>query len=236
MAIYHDLIEAALRRIGRLSSGESATTQEKADGVLELNRMLGLWSAKLGPVFFETTESLTWADAQASRTIGVSGNFNTARPQEILSAQIRSGDQDYDLAIITHREYQGIPDKATTSTLPTHLAYNPTFSSSLGTLFLWPVPSGAQTFRLTSKKPLEAAVGASTVTLPPAYEDAIVLNLAVRFADGDFASQIPDSLRRLAADAYRTLVVSNITLQPASIDPLTPGIGGYSGPVGWNIP
>lgn len=237
MATYHDLIEAALRRIGRLGSGESATTAERADGVLELNRMLGTWSSKLGPLFFETTESLTWTDAAASMTIGTSGGFNTSRPQEILAAQIRSGTQDYDLIILSHREYQAIPDKATTSTLPTHIAYNPTFASSLGTLFMWPVPSGAQTFRLTSKKPLADAVGASTVVLPPAYEDAIVLNLAVRFGDGDFPTVIPDGLRRLAADAFRTILISNIVQQPAGIDPLTPGAGcGYNGRAGWNIP
>lgn len=197
--------------------------------------MFGTWSAKIGPLFFETTESLTWTDAAASMTIGTSGGFNTSRPIEVLAAQIRSGTQDYDLAIITHQEYQSIPDKATTSTLPTHIAYNPTFASSLGTLFMWPTPSGAQTFRLTSKKPLADAVGSATVALPPAWEDAIVLNLAVRFADGDFASQIPDSLRREAMDAFRTIKIANMVLQPAGIDPLTPGVS-RGGTSQWNLP
>ena len=196
--------------------------------------MFGAWSAKLGPLFFETTESLIWTDAAASMTIGTSGGFNTSRPLEILAAQIRSGTADYDLAIITHQEYQAIPDKATTSALPTYLAYNPTFASSLGTLFMWPVPNGAQTFRLTSKKPLADAVGASTVALPPAWEDAIVLNLAVRFADGEFSAQIPDSLRRDALDAYRTIKIANMVLQPAGIDPLTPGVT-RAGRSVWNI-
>lgn len=235
MATYHDLIEAALRKIGRLASGESASTAERADGVLELNRMLGTWSAKLGPVFCETNESLTWADAQASRTIGTGGNLATDRPQEILFAQLRVGTVDYDLEIITFQEYQAIANKSETSTLPQYLAYNPAFTSSLGSLYMWPVPNGAQTLLLTSKKPLAAAVGASTVVLPPGYEDAITLCLAVRFADGDFAAEISPGLRMEAKDAFRALVIANIVVQPSTIDPLTPGLSRSSASI-WNIP
>lgn len=236
MATYHDLVEAALRKIGRLSSGESATTAERADGVAELNRMLGTWSAKLGPVFFETSETLTWASGQASRTIGVGGDLDTARPQDVFSAQIRIGTEDYDLEIITFQEYQAISNKSETSTLPQFLAYNPAFAAGLGGLYMWPVPSGAQTLLLTSKKPLATAVGASNVVLPPGYEDAITLNLAVRFADGDFSADISQGLRMDAKDAFRSLVIANIILQPSTIDPLTPGLSrGYSSGRGWNI-
>jgi hypothetical protein len=235
VATYHDLIEAALRKIGRLGSGDSASTTERSDAVLELNRMLGSWSAKIGPLYFETTESLTWTSGSASMTIGSGGALDTSRPLEILTAQIRSGTMDFDLGIITHQQYQAIPDKATTSSLPQYLAYNATYASGLGTLFMWPVPSGSQALRLTSKKPLADAVGASTVTLPPAWEDAIVLNLAVRFADGDYAADIPVTLRQAAIAAFRTIVISNIVLQPGSIDPLTPGLS--RGTVSqWNIP
>lgn len=224
MAIGHDLIEAALRRIGRLASGSSATTAERADGVLELNRMLEGWSIKLGPVYFETNESLTWVGGNASRTIGVSGDLNTSRPLKILKASITVSGVDYPLTLATNQEYQMISSKTLSITLPELLAYNPTFASSLGTLYLWPIPSGSVTLLLTSYKPLTALTGAGTVTLPPGYEDAIVLCLAVRFADGDFASQISPGLRKQADDALRSLIVNNVTQEPMIMDSMAPGM------------
>lgn len=222
MATGHDLIEAALGIVGRLSSGESATTQERADYVLEFNRMLGSWNVELGPIFFETLDSLTWTSGNASRTIGVSGDFNVARPQQIISAFYRSGTTDFPIQIITHQEYQEIPDKATTGNTPIYLAYNPTFASSLGTLFMYPTPSESITLRLNSRKPIADITGAGTVTLPPGYEDAIVYNLARRLASRNGARLTPEDMQ-MAIRLKQNLIESNIQFQPPKMNPLAPG-------------
>lgn len=223
MSTGHELIEAALRRIGRLGTGDSASAGELANGVLEFNRMLSNWSATVGPIYAETTESLTWASGQASRTIGSGGNLDTARPIQILRAALTVSAIDYDLDLITHQEYQAKQDKSTTSELPTQLAYNPSFASSRGALYMYPVPSAAVTLLLTSKKPITDIVGASAVTFPPGYDDAFVLELTVRFADGEYAANIPDSLRQMAIDAKAALIRLNDITEPMYPDPMAPG-------------
>lgn len=228
-------MDDALRKIGAIASGGTGSTQERTDALAELNRMFGTWSAELGPLYFETTESLTWASGSASKTIGVSGDLNTSRPQQILMAQYRdSASVDNPISIITHQAYQGLPDKASTGS-PISLAYNPTFSSSLGTLFLYPTPSDSVTLRLTSLKPLAAITDqTATVTLPPGYEDAIVLNLAIRLASGEYAANLNPLLIEDARNAKRAIVTLNDTVNEIWPDYLAPGMSPtYTDPVNW---
>lgn len=228
MATYQNLLEAAVRKLGRLESGGSLTASEVTDGIAEMNRMLGTWNADMGPIFCETLDSLTWASGNASRTIGTGGDLNVARPMQIVGAQIRSGTTDIDLTPITHREYQAIVDKATTASIPLYLAYNPTIASSVGTLFMWPVPSASLTIRITSLKPLVDGVAATTVTLPPSYEDAIVLNLALRLAD-EYGAQPGMLTIKMAALAKKAMKEANFMAlsQNIQMDPLAPGFTNY---------
>lgn len=228
MATYQNLLEAAVRKLGRLESGGSLTASEITDGIAELNRMLGTWNADMGAIFCETLDSLTWATGNASRTIGVGGDLNVARPAQILAAQIRSGTTDIDLILYTHREYQAIVDKATTANIPRYLAYNPTIASSVGTLFMWPVPSASLTVRITSLKPLAAGVAGTTAILPDSYEDAIVLNLALRLAD-EYGAQPGLITVKMASLAKKAMKEANFMAlsQNIQMDPLAPGFTNY---------
>ncbi len=227
MATYQNISDGAMVMIGRLASGESPTTAENADALIILNELLDTWSAEIGPVYGETAESLTWATGQATRTIGVSGNLNTARPQKILAAAATISTVDYPIPLITDQEYQAISNKTQTSSIPLFLAYNPTFASSLGTLYMWPVPSSAITLLLTSVKPLTAVSALSgTVTLPPGYSEALRYNLALRYASY-FGAQLDPFIVKHAADTKRNLIVSNMEPQPMQMDPLMPGSGPY---------
>lgn len=238
MATGNSLVSDALRKIQRLESGGTATTQELADGVVEINRMLGAWTAQMGPIFSETADSLTWTSGNASRTIGTGADFSVSRPQKILSAFYRdSSSKDSELPVWTHQEYQAIGDKTTTGSIPGLIAYNPTFAAGFGTLFIYPVPTASVTIRLVSLKPLSDLTGAGTVSLPPAYEDAIVLNLALRLADGDYGAQVSPLMVRMAALAKRAILESNLVQQPMQMDSLAPGQGnGYASGSGWVIP
>jgi hypothetical protein len=238
VATWQNLVDGALRSIGQLASGDSPSTQENTDALVTLNAFIGHLSAKLGPIHMETTESLTWASGSASRTIGSSGDLNTGRPQKILAAYSRASNIDTVIEIITHRQYQDIPDKTTTSTLPLYLAYNPTTASSRGTLFMYPVPSASVTLVLTSLKPLDT-VGAlsETVTLPPGYEAMVRHNLALWFSSEYGALPNPmlvDLARRTMTEILHRNIVQG--QQPMRNDPLVPGQGStYNGRAGFNI-
>lgn len=224
MASWNDLIDASLGEIGMLEAGGTGATADRTYCLGVLNRMLGSWSAELGPVHFETTESLTWAASQASRTIGTSGDFNTPRPEKVIAAYYRDASSNDDpIEVITHQQYQAISDKTTAAEIPSVIAYNPTIASSLGTLFIWPVLTASSTIRLTSYKPFTTITDqTATVVLPSGYEAAIVANLAVRIAAAFGANLSPVTVE----DSKRTkriLVEANTVLQPPKVDPLAPG-------------
>lgn len=225
MATWNSLIAASLRKVGRLESGGTPTTSEYADGLEEVNRILQELSIAIGPIYFETTDSVTWTGGQASRTIGTSGNFNVSRPIQLLAAQYRdSGGTDLDLITITHREYQSISEKSLAGS-PDRIAYNPTFASSLGTLFIWPVPSSDTTVRLTSKKPFTAAAaGTDDAALPPGCEPYITFELGARLGS-EFGADLSaiQICQQKANNAYKMLVEANVDLPPMQMDPLMPG-------------
>lgn len=224
MAAWNDLFDAALMEIGVLEAGGTGATADRAYCLGVLNRMLGLWSAELGPVHFETTESLTWTSGEASRTIGTSGNFNTPRPEKVIAAHYRdASNNDYPIDVVTHQRYQSIVDKTATGETPILIAYNPTIASSLGTLFIYPVPSASTTVRLTSYKPFSVITDqAATVVLPSGYEGAIVFNLAVQIS-GAFGAQLSEFTRREAIRTKGVLELANFVPQPPKADPLAPG-------------
>lgn len=224
MATWQNSVDGALRLVGRLASGESPTTQENTDYLQVVKEFLGFLTAKVGPIAFETTDALTWTGAQASRTIGTSGDFNVARPIKILLGQYRDA-SNFDfppLKIITHQEYQAITgDKALAADIPLYLAYNTTIASSLGTLFVWPVPASNWSFRLTSLKPItEPSALSETITMPPGWEEMIRYNLAIRFA--------PENGRDLFPFVYEHAQDTLIAImpdrtEPMEMDPMAPG-------------
>ena len=217
-----------------LEAGGTGATADRTYCLGVLNRMLGTWSAELGPLHFETTEALTWTASQSSRTIGTSGNFNTPRPEKILAASYRdSSDNDFPIEIFTHQQYQAITDKTTEDERPLVLAYNPTIASSLGTLHIWPVPSANATVRLTSYKPFTTITDqTATVVLPSGYEAAIVANLAVKVAAA-FGATLTPILVEEAKRTKRVLVEANTALQPPKVDPLAPGQRRRYNPWNW---
>lgn len=209
--------------IGRLESGGSPSTAENADALIIVNSLFDSWSAEIGPIFAETTESLSWASGQASRTIGSSGNLNTSRPQQILAASVTISSIDYPLTLLTNQEYQREMNKTLTSAIPLYLAYNPLFTSSLGTLYMWPVPSATVTLLLTSEKPLAAVSALSaTVTLPPGFTEAILYGLAERYI-AYFGAPPSQMISTMAAKSKKTLFLANLTQQSMQQDPMAPG-------------
>ena len=81
MSTARDLVSAALRKIGALGAGETATAEAATDGLSELNRMLGSWSNEgllIHAITQESPQTLTAGDSTV--TMGNSGDI-TSRPQ-----------------------------------------------------------------------------------------------------------------------------------------------------------
>jgi hypothetical protein len=220
MATYNDLISASLGKIGQLAGGQTATASELTLGLGELNRILGSWSAEIGPVFSYATDTVTWPAGQPSRTIGNAAQINTARPVTIIDVMFRTDGRDYVLAPLTFPEYQRLLDKSSLQSEPLAYSYNPT--APTGAVYLYPTPLANVTIIIHSKKPFSAVAGTDTVDLPPGWEAALVDNLAVELAAYFGAS--PSGYLMAAAYQKKALVVyRSISFDEMNHDSLAPG-------------
>lgn len=184
MATGTTLINRALRSLKVLASGASPTSAETADALVALNSMLESWRNDGLLVYAAVDSSLTMVSTQSSYTIGTSGDLNITRPVKIESAFMRISGVDTPVRMLDESEWYAIPDKTVTSTLVECAFYNPTMASSQGTLLVYPVPTAANVLHLIHWIVLASLSAAGdTVTLPPGYDRAISLNLALDLAD-----------------------------------------------------
>ncbi|HHT9144702.1 MAG TPA: phage adaptor protein [Candidatus Wunengus sp. YC61] len=214
-----ECITAALKKINVLATGETSDSDDIADALSELNRMLNSWSASGINLHYRVNEyfSLTAGDGEYS--IGDGADFSTTRPIEIEQAFIRdSGNSDHNLKVRPMSEYWALGNKVS-STRPTRLYYDPTYPN--GTIHFNTLPSSAETLYLISQKNLLTyadEAGSDSIVLPSEYEDAIVNRLAIKMASyyGKSVSQ------ELAFDdkmSYGTLRSRNLAnaIKPARV-------------------
>ena len=157
------LIEAALRDIGVLYTGQSSNSDQQTECLQALQMMLRTWSAQRLMVYYiEEGENFTLVAGTSSYTIGSGGDFNTVRPTAILGAYVASG-IDYPIEIIDRERYRNISVK-TLGDVPAWLWYNPVYP--LGEIYLY--PTGGGEIYLDSQKPLtEPSTVATEMTLAP---------------------------------------------------------------------
>jgi hypothetical protein len=178
MSTVLDIVTESLRKIG---SRDTTNTTLLANGLTGLNRMLSSWEEILIP--YTTVDSLTLTIGTSSYTIGSGGTINTVRPTNIVSAYIRSSD-GYDFEVntkLSRRDYDLVYDKDFAGR-PTALFYNPT--NPLGYIYFDSAPSEAETFYMTSYKPITAYTALTdTILQPVEYEKAMIYNLAIDLAE-----------------------------------------------------
>ena len=172
------LIERALREIGEFASGEPLPAEDAQDALEILNDMLQAWGGDDVLFFNHVKETLTLTAHSASRTIGIGGNFNTARPHKLIDGFLTVDGSDIPLDVsMKEHEYNAQVDK-TTESEPRRVYYNPTYP--LGILYFLPVPDAAYSFTLTSMKPVTELTDLTDILVfPPQYPAAIVSNLAL---------------------------------------------------------
>lgn len=182
-----DLIASALRLIGALASGETATAAEAADALTVLNQMLDGWSADRLTVFALSRQLFTLTAGKQAYTMGIGGDFNVPRPSKIQYASIISNQNpaqplELEMDMLTPAEWEDVRVKNITSSLPRRLYDDGGFP--FRTLNFWPIPdnSSVQTAVYTWNSLQQFADLVTDYTFPPGYLEAIKYNLAVRLA------------------------------------------------------
>lgn len=198
-----DLITNSLRLIGALANNETPSANEANNSLQSLNDMLDLWSTQKLLINASIQETFSFVGNQQTYTMGVGGNFNTARPQRIEQAlyQQTTGATLLNLPIqlIDQDEFTALPVPNVQSTIPTKLFVN--YTNPLATLYFWPVPSTAGILVLWSWKTLSTfATLDTTVILPPGYNKALRYNLGVELAP-EYGKQVDDIVLAQAVDS-----------------------------------
>jgi len=75
-----DQINRALRLLGVLAEGETASAALSQDALMALNQMIDSWNTERLSVFCTQDQVFTWPAGEYIRTLGPSGDFVGLRP------------------------------------------------------------------------------------------------------------------------------------------------------------
>ena len=174
-----EIVKRALRKIGVLASGETPGADMIQDGLSDLNAMLDAWSADGAMVYASTPESFSLSSGKQTYTIGAGGDFDTTRPSRIEFGTISLNGVELMLkGPVSTAEWAG--SYKSLIGMPFSFWYNAT--SPLGEVRFDATPAQTYPLNLYTSGQLARVALNDTMSLPPAYEDALVYNLAVRMA------------------------------------------------------
>lgn len=232
MTTARDLINDALKDSGAIGVGQTALAEDINDGLKRLNAMMAQWSRQRWLVYHLIDVAFV-ADGSLNYSIGTGGDLNYPRPDRVEAAFFRQtvgvpGNQvDYPLEILNSREdYNQIALKSMES-FPACLFYDSGYP--LGYIYIWPVPTSTYEIHLSLKATLQTfATLNDDINLPPEYEEALRLNLAVRLR---IKYQMPVDPQLIATAKYALNVIRNSNAQIPSLQmprDLVRGGGNYN--------
>lgn len=228
-----DIITLAMKEAGILGVGQTALAEDMTDGFTYLSRMMAAWQVErwMIPALIDIKITLS---SKKSYTIGVGGDFNITRPNDIKGAyivQLNTGTTPVSLQmakIFSYEDYIRIAVKDLNS-LPDHFFYDAAWAGGLGNIFFWPIGNSSYeahilveaqlSFPLAAQNPPAAGTGLDTVfSLPPEYLEAIHYNLAIRMFSG---WQIPQqaSTMLLAKTSLKRIKTNNSQIPSLGMPP-----------------
>jgi hypothetical protein len=207
-----ELVNAALRQLGQIASGESGSPEELADGLASLNRLIGSWSAQGLSIPYLTREAILMNGSE-SYTLAT-------RPLAVKAVHVLSSNgAGKDAEVVYVDRWAQVRDRAATG-LFAEVAYYDAAQSS-PKLWLNPRPIAGSTAEVYAYFPLAPLGGlGSSVDLPPGYEAALVFNLAVALAPEYLrGGEAPATLVGLANDAKQSIHGLNAAVLGTPVPP-----------------
>lgn len=214
MATTRAILTDALVELGVYSIAETPSDADLKLALGQLNRLLDKWNAERAAVYLSTLQTFTIIPNQQIVTIGPAAETPdwavTQRPVAIEGAStvLNNVTPPVYTPIAVHDIdwWRGLSVPGVTATYPTDLYYEPAWP--LGRIFLWPVPTTAYDIELQLRLVLANLTLFDEFSLPPGYQDAIVLTVAERCARS-FGKPVDPSLRLDASKARAVVFVNN---------------------------
>lgn len=206
MATAGDQITGALRLIGMLAEGETASAETANDALTALNQMLDSWSTERLSIYSTQDQVFTWPASTAEQTLGPSGDFVGLRPvllDDSTYFKDPTNGISYAIKIVTQQQYNGIAVKTVTSTYPQVIWINMEMPDIR--MVVYPVPTRALEWHFVSVEELtQPALLATELIVPPGYLRAFRFNLAVEIA-AEFGIEPPRTVARIAMASKRNI-------------------------------
>jgi len=227
------LIYGALRlcRDGLLRPGRLASPEQLTDGLAMLNTMLDAWGLEQLVMFYVARTPVTLSSGTLSYTVGSGGDIDIARPTNILAASLIFNVSavptfEKEIDIFTDQVWQRIRQKTLPTPLSAGIYYDHGWSSGLGRIYPWPVPSVSSTqLVLYTLQPLAAFADLTTCyAFPPGYAEALRYQLALRVAR-EFGGLKEEATTLLASTALARVKRGNIRPFEVILPSTTPGLG-----------
>ena len=197
-------VDGALRGLGVLPVGVSASGSKMTEAITTLAQILRTWEAQGMQGWLRKINTFSLVVGTASYTLGSGGTGLAERPNEVHAAWLRDTDGDVELRILERKEYFGLFDKADAGD-PAGVFYDP--QSPLGKLYVYPVTeSSGQTLVLDYSRSLTTVSAASDVLdVTPEAELAIKWNLAMELSPS-YRLKLSESVVANAAKAQQALL------------------------------
>jgi len=181
-----EIISAALRKIGVVPQGETASAVQITEGAFALNVMVKAWEGDGMPLWAIKTLTIPYTAGTASYTIGNGATIDSAKPLKVIQAWNKDllSNVDIPMIILTRYDYNRLGNKTSSGT-PVQIQYTP--ERDTGTVTVFPVPdTAAETNNrlvMMYQCPFED-FDASTDNLdfPQEWYDAVIYGLATRLA------------------------------------------------------
>ena len=187
-----DIITSALQDLGVLAAGESPNAADAQWSLTKLQRLVDRYNARLPMIYSSNFTLFTMPAGNNPFTIGPGATFDVnQRPVSIPSiGLILAGTPGVELPLNPRDDawWANNRIKGLTSTLPTDYYYSPDWlvqsnGAQWGQIFFWPEPTASYQISLQSRQVLGIyAAVTDDFTMPPAYWDLIVYELAISLA------------------------------------------------------
>jgi len=217
------LIEQALKLNGVVAQGESVSAGDASDALYVLNDLLDAWAVENLMLFRNENDVFTLTGNKQVYTIGVGGDFNTARPVSVEGAFVTCNGIDFPLRILNTQQWNQIPLKNFAAPIPSAIYYVPNMDQ--GNIYFWPMPSAAMTFTLQVNMQFTQITDVNaSISFPPGYRKLLRYLLATETAPM-FGVQCPASVIETAKQMVASIKSSNSEPQYSKFDNALTGTG-----------
>jgi hypothetical protein len=222
------IVTQSLTLLGIAEQGGGPNVSDSNVALITLNSWWESMSIDEGLIYAVQRQDFALTAAQGAYSIGPGANvpFNIPLPSRIYKAFIVTGTQQNELDVVSADRYYNHNDLTATSTTPDELYpdFNIDPVIGRGTLFLYPVPSGAPLLRLIFAATFALWSLATVYDLPPGYFELLTWGLAFKSISAfgvvvqQQIAQMVTANGKMAEDKIRAMNAKNRQLQQTAVE------------------